>query len=314
MITAKFDYRSPKDVREAIRLHQEFEGKAVYLGGGTDLIPRLKLGLQKPRAVIDLKRVRTLTEIADDGEWVRIGALVHIFNLSQNEIVAGYFPALKDSLEATSCESLQMRGTVGGNLLQDTRCLFYNQSEFWRKSKGFCLKMGGKSCNAVPGAKGCFANYSSDNATALCTLSALIELAGTDGTRRLPLEDVYSGKAEKPFTLYEGEVLTAVLIPKKKSRGGYEKLGLRGAIDYPLLGLAFSVVDGTGKLAVGAVGPKPFVSEVTQPFQETIEKAIEPVLGQLRLTANTVLDPAYRKRMIPVLARRLLKEVMGEVK
>ncbi|MEW6138030.1 MAG: FAD binding domain-containing protein [Thermodesulfobacteriota bacterium] len=314
MISSKFYYRSPSDVQEAISLYQEFQGKAVYLSGGTDLIPRLKLGLQRPRAVIDLKRIRTLTETDDQGEWVRIGALVRIFNLSQNELVASFFPALKASLQATSCETLQMRGTIGGNLLQDTRCLFYNQSEFWRKSKGFCLKMGGESCNAVPGARACFANYCSDNAMALCTLSALIELAGPDGTRRLPLEDLYGGTAQNPFTLHEGEILTAILVPKRRSAGGYEKLRLRGSIDYPLLGLAFSVVDGTGKLAVGAVGARPYVAGVTQPFQESIEEAIETVLRQLRLAANAVLDPAYRKRMIPVLARRLVKKVLGEVR
>ncbi len=314
MIASKFEFRSPKDVEEAVRLYREFEGEAVYLSGGTDLVPRMKLGLEKPKVVIDLKRIASLTTVEDQGDWIRIGALARIFDLKQNDIVRGEFPALEASLEGTSCESLQMRGTIGGNLLQNSRCLFYNQSEFWRRSKGFCLKMGGESCNAVPGAKTCFANYCSDNATALCTLSAEIELSGPDGTRRVNLEGLYSNKAERPFEIQPGEILTAIFLPKMRSVGGYEKLRVRGAIDYPLLGVAFSFVDGTGKLAVGAVGPRPYVVEIKQPFRDTVGEAVETVLKQVKPVGNTVLDPDYRKQMIPVLAGRLVNKVMEGAK
>jgi len=314
MIASKFEFRSPKDVEEAVRLYREFKGAAVYLSGGTDLVPRMKLGLEKPKVVIDLKRIVPLKTVEDQGDWIRIGALARIFDLKQNDLVRDYFPALEASLEATSCESLQMRGTIGGNLLQNSRCLFYNQSEFWRRSKGFCLKMGGESCNAVPGAKTCFANYCSDNAPALCTLSTEMEISGPDKVRRLNLEELYTNKADKPFDLQPGEILTAIFVPKKKSVGGYEKLRVRGAIDYPLLVVAFSFVDGTGKLAVGAVGPKPYVVEMKQPSHDAIKEAAEEVLKQVRTAGNTVLDPDYRKRMIPVLAGTLINKVMEGAK
>jgi len=314
MISSKFEYRSPKDIEEAVRLYREFQGEAVYLSGGTDLVPRLKLGLEKPIAVIDLKRIVPLTTVEDQGDWIRIGALARIFDLKQNTLVQSDFPALAASLEATSCESLQMRGSIGGNLLQNTRCLFYNQSEFWRRSKGFCLKMGGDCCNVIPDAKKCFANYCSDNAPALCSLSAEIELCGPDGARRLNLEELYTNKADKPFDLQPGDILTAIFVPKKKSVGGYEKLRVRGAIDYPLLGVAFSHVNGTGKLAVGAVGPRPYVVEIRQPSPDAVEAAAQAVLKQARPVGNTVLDPDYRKRMIPVLAEKLINKVIGGAK
>jgi len=314
MIASKFEFRSPKDVEEAVRLYREFEGEAVYLSGGTDLVPRMKLGLEKPKVVIDLKRIASLTTVEDQGDWIRIGALARIFDLKQNDLIRESSPALVASLDATSCESLQMRGTIGGNLLQNSRCLFYNQSEFWRRSKGFCLKMGGESCNAVPGAKTCFANYCSDNAPALCSLFAEIELSGPDEVRRLTLEELYTNKADKPFDLQPGEILTAIFVPKKKSIGGYEKLRVRGAIDYPLLGVAFSLVDGTGKLAVGAVGPKPYVAEMKHASNDKIGEAVETVLKQVRPVGNTVLDPDYRKRMIPLLAGRLISKVMEGAK
>ena len=314
MIASKFEFKSPKDVEEATRLYREFQGEAVYLSGGTDLVPRMKLGLEKPRAVVDLKRIVPLTTVEDQGGWIKIGPLSRIFDLKQNDFVRDYFPALKASLEATSCESLQMRGTIGGNLLQNARCLFYNQSEFWRRSKGFCMKMGGETCNAIPGAKTCFANYCSDNASALCTLSAEIELSGPDEVRRLNLEELYTNKADKPFDLQPGEILTALFVSKKKSIGGYEKLRVRDAIDYPLLSVAFSFLNGAGKLAVGAVGPKPYVIEMKHPSHDAIEEAIEAVLKQVKPVGNTVLDPDYRKRMIPVLAGRLINKVMEGAK
>jgi 4-hydroxybenzoyl-CoA reductase subunit beta len=314
MIASKFEYRSAKDIEEAVRLYREFQGEAAYLSGGTDLVPRMKLGLEKPKAVIDLKRILPLTTVEDQGDWIRIGSLARIFDLKRQDLVRDHFPALEASLEATSCESLQMRGTIGGNLLQNSRCLFYNQSEFWRRSKGFCLKMGGETCNAIPGAKTCFSNYCSDNAPALCTLSAQIELFGPDKLRRLNLEELYTNKADKPFDLQPGEILTAIFVPKKKSVGGYGKLRVRGAIDYPLLSAAFSFVDETGNLAVGAVGPKPYVVEMKQTSHDAIGEAVEAILKQVRPVGNTVLDPDYRKRMIPVVAGRLVKKVMEGAK
>lgn len=308
MILPRLEFRSPKTMQEALSIYQEFTGEALFLGGGTDLIPRIKLRLEKPRALIDLKRISTLKTIEEQDDCIRIGALMSIFDLKDNALVIKHFPALRASLEATSCETLQMRGTIGGNLLQNTRCLFYNQSEFWRKSKGFCLKMGGKNCNAVPGAKMCFANYCSDNATALCTLSAEIKLFGPDGERILPLLDLFSNKGGKPFNLQRGEILSDILIPKQKSVGGYDKLRLRCSIDYPLLGVAFSLMKDAGKLAVAAVGPKPMVFDIEEMSVERLQEYLDKASQQARPVANTVLDPDYRKRMIEVLAGRLIRK------
>ncbi len=303
MISTQFAYTSPQDVQEAIETYQQYDGDAFYLSGGTDLLPRVKLGLEKPRAVIDLKRIGGLKAVEDRGEWIKIGSLVTIFDLREDGLISEYFPAFKASLEATSCESLQMRATVGGNLLQNTRCLFYNQSEFWRKSKGFCFKMGGDECNAVPGAKKCFANYCSDNATALSALSSQVELIGPGGERRVDLDEIYSGKPERPFSIQPGEILTAIFIPRKKTVGDYEKLRLRGAIDYPLLNLAIAYGEGGGKLVVGAIGPKPYGTELNQLSHEAINEAVQAVSHYAKPVANTVLDPHYRKRMILTLAK-----------
>ncbi|EFK11979.1 putative 4-hydroxybenzoyl-CoA reductase, beta subunit [delta proteobacterium NaphS2] len=310
MISSEFKYICPKSIEEALERFGEFQGEAVYLSGGTDLVPRMKLGLKKPRAVIDLKDVASMSTVAEEGDYIRIGSLAQLFQLKQTDLVSNRFPALAASLEATSCETLQVRGTIGGNLLQNTRCLFYNQSEFWRRSKGFCLKMGGEKCNAVPGAKKCFANYTSDNAPALCTLQAEVAFAGPNGSRRFKLESLYTGRSDDPFDLEPGEILTDIFVPNKTVAGGYEKLRVRGAVDYPLLGVAFSRGSDSGRLAVGAVGPRPYTVELNEPAQDAMGEAVATVINQVKTVENTVLESAYRKRMIPVLAERLIKKVM----
>ena len=156
MILPKFEYKRAKSIAEAIGFYTHFEGQARYLAGGTDLIPLLKLRLSTPAVLIDLKHITELKTLSRDAGWLAIGANVTLFDLKKDPMVKEYFPALSESLEATSCETLQMRGTLGGNILQDTRCLLYNKSLEWRTARGFCWKMGGQACNVVPNAAGLF--------------------------------------------------------------------------------------------------------------------------------------------------------------
>lgn len=308
MILPRFEYRKAKSIEEALSLYNHYQGKALYLAGGTDLIPRIKLRLEKPLAVIDLKPIEELKKIREDSQSLKIGPLLSIFELCQNKTIKSMFPALWEAGDKTSCETLQMRGTVGGNLLQDTRCLFYNKSEFWRRAKGFCLKMKGEKCHVTMG-KSCFANHMSDLAPALISLKAEIKLFGLEGERRIGLEELYTGKGERPVDLKDGEILTEILIPKSENKGGYEKFRLRGAIDYPLVGVAFSTFEGKGRLSISALGPKPHFKEFRI---DEKERAIEEIYREVHPVANTILDPTYRKEMVVILAKRLVERVLRE--
>ncbi len=314
MILPRFTYLKAANIEEALDLYREYGEDACYLSGGTDLVPRVKLRLAKQRAVIDLKGIKALESVEEEDERLNIGALAKIFQLKENPVVKEYFPAFRASLESTSCESLQLRGTIGGNLLQNTRCLFYNQSEFWRTSKGLCLKMGGDKCNAIPGATVCLANYSSDNAPALVTLGASVRVVGPLGPREFPLTDLYSGKSGRPFVLNAGEILTHIFIPKQKSLGGYEKLRIRGAIDYPLLGVALSSFNGKSRFGFGAVGPKPYLFEVDSLEQGRIQELATEARKSARPAPNTVMDPVYRRDMIPILVQKLITKVAEEAR
>lgn len=312
MILPKFAYIRPKSVKKALQYFQEHEGKAVYLSGGTDLVPKMKQRLTKPSAVIDLKGIEDLNKIEISRSWLKIGANVTLFDLKNHSFVKDSLPALAESLDATSCETLQMRGTTGGNLLQDTRCLFYNKSEEWRKAKGYCIKMGGHICNAVKGTEFCSANYASDNAPALITLGAYINIAGNDGNQHIPLEAIFSGKSVLPFTLLPGEILTHIMIPAKKARGGYLKARVRDSIDYPVVGVALSLVEGKGCISIGSIGAKPLQFDFDENESDWADRIALEATDYIKPVANTVLSAAYRKKMVSVLVKRIARKLVEE--
>ncbi len=312
MILPAFDYRKAEDIAQAIALYERFRGKACYLGGGTDLIPLLKLRLSAPRVVIDLKGIPRLRTLSVRRGSLIVGANVTLFELKNHAQVRAHFPALVESLDATSCETLQMRGTIGGNLLQDTRCLFYNKSLEWRRARGFCWKMGGDRCHVVPSAMSCFSNYCSDNALSLLSLSAHVKLAGPDGERKIPLDKLYSGDGKGPFLMRPGEILTQIILPLRPSRGAYEKLRVRNAIDYPLLGVAVSLGDERGRVCVGGIGPAPLIYDLKDVSAATLSDVVRQAHKEARPVTNTLLSAGYRKKMVQVLTRRAVGRAMKE--
>jgi 4-hydroxybenzoyl-CoA reductase subunit beta len=309
MILPRFEYKRARSIAEAVDLYNYFKGQARYLAGGTDLIPLLKQRLFQPVALIDLKPVGELNTLSRDKRWLAIGANVALFNLKQDPTVQEYFPALAAALEATSCETLQMRGTLGGNILQDTRCLQFNKSLEWRTARGFCSKMGGPACNVVPKAQACFSNYCSDNAPALLSLSAQVKLVGPGGERTIKMEKLFSGDGRRPLALKPGEILTQFLIPLEKTQGTYEKLRVRDSMDYPLAGVAVSVKGSSARVCVGGVGPAPRVYQLKQLDETSVKEGAGQAVADAKPVLNAVLSPAYRKKMVGVLFKRAIKKV-----
>ncbi len=309
MILPKFEYKKAKSIAEAIGFYTRFDGQARYLAGGTDLIPLLKLRLSTPAALIDLKPIKELKTLSRSGGWLAIGANFALFDLKNDPLVKEYFPALSESLDGTSCETLQMRGTLGGNILQDTRCLLYNKSLEWRTARGFCWKMGGKACNVVPNAQACFSNYCSDNTPSLITLSAQVKLAGPGGERSVKLEKLFTGDGRKPFALEPGEILTQIRIPLEKTKGTYEKLRVRGSIDYPLVGVAVSMKGSSARVCVGGVGLSPQVYNLKNINESSVKDAADQAVAEAKPVLNATLSPAYRKKMVGVLFKKAIKKV-----
>jgi len=313
MILPRLTYKKAQSVSAAIVLYKDCSEKACYLAGGTDLIPLIKLRLLRPAVIIDLKGIDELKTISRRSNWLVVGPNVTLFDLKNDPTIREYFPSLYESLDATSCETLQMRGTIGGNILQDARCLQYNKSLEWRTARGFCFKMGGRTCNVVPKTKACFANYSSDNAPSLITLATEVKLVGVNGERTVKLEKIFTGDGRKPFAIEAGEILTEILIPMKKTKGTYEKLRVRNSMDYPLIGVAVSMTGNNAKVCVGGVGliPRLYDKKVSE---AAINEVADKAYNDAKPVTNSTLSPPYRKKMIAVLIKRAIRKVLQEGK
>src|SRR5215468_1451255 len=201
-----------------------------------------------------LVRARTLDDvIRADARSLAIGAAVKLAELAAHADVTRHYPVVAQAAGFIAGPTHRNMGTVGGNLCLDTRCLFYNQSEWWRAANHHCLKTTGDVCHVAPKSRGvCFATFSGDLAPALLTLGAEVDLAGPAGKRTIALERLYIGYArqERPISesegdgkyylsLRPGEFVTAVRATNTPGlRSAYDKIRIRRSIEYPVTGVA----------------------------------------------------------------------------
>jgi 4-hydroxybenzoyl-CoA reductase subunit beta len=316
-----FDLHRPRSVDETIRLAGDLAGRFDYLAGGTDLLPNYKMHLNLRPHLIALDGIGELS----GHDLGRIGAMERLSDLESDPELLAAYPALADALGEVATPLVRASGTVGGNLLVETRCFFFNQSYFWRASLGFCLKADGDRCHVVPQKEKCYATFSGDLAPALLALGAEVEIAGADGRRRVPVADLYDagGDGIRRTHLAPGELLVAVHLPgaARGLRGRYKKLRVRPSYDFPELGVAVAGRWEDGgpvarlTLAVGGAEsyPKRF-DELTDPLEgstlteEKLRSLAEAVAQRVRPVHNTFLLPDYRRRMVDVYVRRAIGE------
>jgi 4-hydroxybenzoyl-CoA reductase subunit beta len=313
-----FELHRPASIDEVVRLSKDLGGQFDYLAGGTDLLPNYKMHLNLKPHLVALEDVAELR----GHSLARLGAMARLSDLESDPAIAGAYGPLAEAVREVATPLVRASGTVGGNLLVETRCFFFNQSYFWRASLGFCLKADGDRCHVVPQKDKCYATFSGDLAPALMVLDAEVELAGPNGRRRIPLPELYDveGDGIRRTRLGPGELLVAVHLPAaaRGRPGTYLKLRVRPSYDFPELGVAASAeFDGRRvrslRLALGGADPYPrrfdvlteaLVGEVLSDdrlaaFAADVERSVRPV-------HNTFLLPDYRRRMVPVYVRRAL--------
>jgi 4-hydroxybenzoyl-CoA reductase subunit beta len=269
--------------------------------------------------VLDLRGVAELRGIRElPGDGVEIGALTTLSTLEHSPIVRKEFPVLYEAVKTVASPVLRNMGTIGGNICLDTRCLWYNQSLLWRKSCGFCLKKEGDLCHVAPGGKFCWAAFSGDTPPALLCLGAELEIAGPAGLRRVPLSEFYVNDGIVRLHLKPNEIVTRVHLPESSRgwRGSYQKLRVRGSIDYPLAGVAVALQMRTGRVAdarvaITAVNPAPFLvkdADAQLVGAELGEELAERIGDMAARTAKplttSALTPEYRREMVRVFAKR----------
>ena len=313
-----FELHRPSSVDETVDLAKRFEGGYDYLAGGTDLLPNYKMHLNPRPHLIALEDVPELRGLGLE----RLGAMARLAELEGDPAIASAYPAIHEAVREIATPLVRASGTIGGNLLLETRCFFFNQSRPWRESLGYCLKAEGDRCHVVPQKVTCYATFSGDLAPALLVLGASVEIAGPSGRRTIPLPALYDrdGDGIRRTHLGPGELVTSVLLPPgaRRLRSTYRKLRIRPSFDFPELGLAASLrFEGErvaeAHLAAGGLemSPKAYDAEVAELVghpvtEERARAAGERVRAKVRPVHNTSLAPDYRKRMAGVYTRRAL--------
>jgi 4-hydroxybenzoyl-CoA reductase subunit beta len=296
--------------------------KARIVAGGTDLVPNLRRGIEAPAVLVDVSGIAALDALALDTDPRAIGAGVTLARIAADPRIAAEYPALAQAAAEVAAPAHRNAGTLGGNLCLDTRCVFYNQSEWWRASNGYCLKRGGDTCHVAPQGKRCHAAFSGDVAPALIVLGAEVEIASADGVRRLPLARLYRDDGAAHLTLAPGELIVAVHVPPAapSSKSAYRKARVRGSVDFPLAGVAMCArFDGTriASLAVALTGTNSFALALTGTEALVGREVDDAALGALgKLVAKqvspmrtTVTASNYRRQVASVLAQRLLRDL-----
>jgi 4-hydroxybenzoyl-CoA reductase subunit beta len=321
-----FNYLQPRTLKQATKALADLGADAMLVAGGTDVYPKMKRGQFTPRHLISLRSLRELKGIRQNPEGLWIGAGESLTTVSHHRLIAKHFPALAHAAESVSTPQLRNMGTIGGNVLVDTRCNYYDQTLFWRQAVGFCMKKDGDICLVAPGSSKCLAIASSDTAPVLISLDAEVILASKQGERRVKLEDLYRDDGIDYSTKAKDEVLKGLLIPKEAlgRRNVYLKLRRRGSFDFPILGVAATMdIDEQGecrdaRLVLTAVASAPkVIAEATTLLQgnRVTNELIDVVADAAAKTAhpldNADLDYWYRKRMAKVYTQRALEQVAG---
>ena len=318
-----FQLLRPKTLDDAVDMMAKYEGDVKVVAGGTDLLPSMKQKLFTPAYVLDLRGISALRGIRDvPGEGVAIGTLTSLTAVEHSTLIRRDFPVLHEAVKTVASPVIRNMGTLGGNVCLDTRCLWYNQSLAWRKSCGFCLKKDGNLCHVAPGGKFCWAAFSGDTAPALLCLAAEIEVAGPNGLRRIPLSEFYVNDGIVRLHLAKNEIVARIHLPESAAgwRGSYQKLRVRGSIDYPLAGVAVALKMNSGRIedarvAITAVNPAPHLLKDADaqligaaPSEEVADRIGELAARTAKPLTTSVLTPEYRREMVRVFAKRAVMQ------
>ncbi|TDT87991.1 xanthine dehydrogenase YagS FAD-binding subunit [Azorhizobium sp. AG788] len=291
---------------------------AKFIAGGTNLLDLMKLEIETPSHLIDVNGLAldTIEPTAEGG--LRIGALVSNTDLAADARVRRDYPLLSRALLAGASGQLRNKATTAGNLLQRTRCpYFYDTDQPCNKRKpgSGCAAMDGitRQLAVIGTSDACIASHPSDMAVAMRALDAQVETVGPDGaTRRIPMADFHRLPGNTPHietALAPGELITAVLLPKPLGgRQVYRKVRDRASYAFALVSVGAVILpDGTGRVAVGGIAPRPWRDEKAE---EALPKGARAVTERLLADARPTRDNAFKV----VLVERTLGAVLSEAR
>jgi len=320
----KFEYRTPQTIAEAVKIMADVGPTAQFVAGGTDLYPNMKRRQQTPQTVISVMRLNELNQISGDGSHgLRIGASVILTDVCENEIINRDYPVVARAARTISTPLLRNMGTIGGNLLLDTRCNYYDQNFEWRKGINFCLKKDGDICWVAPGSSKCWAVQSSDLVPVMVAIGAKLRFASTLGERVIDAAGLYNDDGIDYLHKRPDELLVSIELPPTNGwRASYQKLRRRGAFDFPVLGVAAYIKDEGGvvsdaRVVLGGIAPSPVeIKEAGSTLvgktlnDEQIQIVAEAAYVKARPLDNTDFVYQWRKQMARQYTLRALRELV----
>jgi xanthine dehydrogenase YagS FAD-binding subunit len=277
-----FAFVEPSSLDEVIRLLADAQSQARLIAGGSDLLGELKDEVVSYERLVSLAGVEELRHIHEEGGGLRLGALVTVAQLEYDPRLDGPYRILAEAARSVATPEIRAQGTLGGNLCQRPRCLYY------RSALTPCLKKGGVDCPAlespyqaylsIMGGPGCYSVHASDLAPPLMALDAQVSIAGPSGVRTFPLEQFFAGPerdVRRENVLAAGEVLTSVTVPAALPgwQGTYLKARERTAGDFPVVSVAVGyALDADlirqARLVLGGVAPVPWHSPAAEAVLE----------------------------------------------
>src|ERR1700716_689370 len=253
----RLSYLRPRSLDEASEMAAS-NPDAMFIAGGTDLVPNLKRRQFDVSTLISLNALPNGAAVDGDakrGLTIRAGATLD--ELATHPALDGPYRALAQASGLVSTPQVRVMGTLGGNLLVDPRCNYYNQTYSWRKAVGFCMKKDGQICLVARSSPRCWAVSSSDSAPVALALNAQVTLHGVEGTRTIPAASLYKDDGIDYSTKRRDEVIMGMHLPPADGRmtSSYWKLRRRPAFDFPILGVAVAIAwdDGVVREARGAL-------------------------------------------------------------
>ena len=266
-----FNHVNASSVQEAIELLKSSGGAAQAMAGGTDLLGILKDRIlpEYPETIINLKTIGDLEYVKEDETGLRLGGLTKLEDIAQSQVIGSKYGIIAEAAKTVASPQIRNLGTLGGNLCQDVRCLFYRYPHqiggrllCKRKGKGPCLAVKGDNrYSAIIGAKGCFAAFPSDMAIALAAMKAKILTAGQDGDRSILVEEFYDASGH---ILGASEIMTGVQFPHppEGEKTTFIKFRVRDAIDFAIVSVASALTLSKGmcresRIFLGAMAPVP---------------------------------------------------------
>jgi xanthine dehydrogenase YagS FAD-binding subunit len=317
-----FELLSPRSLAEAVDLAARHGRDCALMAGGSDLLDQLKLQRRTPRYVINLKTIPGLRALNVTGDRISIGALATLGELESNNELRRLCPGLSVAASRVATPQIRNVGTLGGNLLQDSRCPYY-------RGPWYCYRAGGIQCDArhgmnqehaIFGGNRCFTVSPSDTAPALIALGATVTVHGMT-PQQMPVEDLFMPPGEDVTVMHrlrQGAVLSEITVPvRSNTRSTFIKYAMRNSWDFAIVSVAAALRIEGGlardvRIVLGAVAPTPWRSanaereiEGRALDQNTIESATRAAIAG----AHPLAHNEYKIPLVKKLVRTALMEL-----